>query len=60
MVFQVWKGITARIREALQALEKECPPNVNQLAAGEKGHREPSPQRRLKSEDPVLPRSGEA
>ena len=57
---QVWMDITSRLREALQGLEKECPPNVNQLAAGEAGGREPSPHRRLKSEDPVLPRSGAA
>lgn len=50
--------ITAKIREALQDLESQCPPNASQLSDGEKPGREPSMRRQLKSEDPVLPKSG--
>lgn len=57
---QVWIDITARIRTALQELESQCPPNACQLADGETPVREPAGQRQLKSEDPVLPESGNA
>lgn len=57
---QVWMDITARVRAALAALERESPPNTAQLRPGEAAWREPTlrGKRDLKEADPVLPPDG--